>query len=165
MKKLIAALLILASAVSFASCSVNKRELTFEERQASIEARESEKAAESLKHEAEIAEEMSELEDEIGKTVKGKRIVIKSVYTDRTEYGVLEFDKDQKLKSRREYMYFSDESDYNVVKNNKGLREDLKLVKDDKNSRLLVFEHKNIDGSTFDEWYSNFKTFNYDIVE
>lgn len=165
MKKLIAALLILASAVSFASCSVNKKELTYEERQASLEARESEKVAESLKQESEIAEEMSEFEDEIGKTVKGKRIVIKSVYTDRTEYGVFEFDKNQKLKSRREYMYFNDVSDYNVVKNNKGLRETLKLVKDDKDSRLLVFEHKNIDGSTFDEWYSNLETFNYGIVE
>ncbi len=165
MKKLIAALLILASAVSFASCSVNKKELTYEERQASIEARESEKVAESLRQESEIAEEMSELEDEIGKTVKGKRIVVKSVYSDRTEYGVLEFDKNQKLKSRKKYMYFNDKSGYGAVKSNKGLRETLKLVKDDKDSRLLVFEHKNIIESSYDDWYSNFKVAEYNIIE
>lgn len=72
MKKLIAALLILAAAVSLASCSVKQKDLTYEERKASLEARESERAAESLKVESEIAEEMGSVEKEIGKTVDGK---------------------------------------------------------------------------------------------
>lgn len=165
MKKLIAALLILASAVSLASCSVNKRELTFEERQASLEARESERVAESLKHEAEIAEEMSELEDEIGKTVKGKRIVVKSESSSSTNFYVLEFDKEQMLKSRKEYIFFNDEASYQSVKSNKTLRETSKLVKDDKNSRLLVFEDKEIDEATYDDWYETYKWRESNIVE
>lgn len=165
MKKLIAALLILASAVAFASCSVKKKELTYEERMASIEARESEKAEESLKHESEIAEEMSELEDEIGKTVKGKKIVVKSVYSDRTEYTVSEFDKNQVITSRTVYMYFNKTDDWNSVKNNKTLLETMKLVKKDDESRLLVYKYLDLDEATFDDWYQTYQLRNFDIVE
>lgn len=165
MKKLVAALLILASAVSLASCSVKKKDLTYEERQASLAARESEKVAESLKVESEIAEEMSELEDEIGKTVKGKKIVVKSEYTDRTEYTVSLFDKKQNISSRKIYMYFNNEDDYKVVRDNKGLREDMKLVKKDEKSRLLVFEYRELSEATFDDWYQTYQARGFNIIE
>ncbi len=106
MKKLIAALLILAAAVSLASCSVKQKDLTYEERKASLEARESERAAESLKVESEIAEEMGNVEKEIGKTVDGKRIVIKEDYNDRTEFTVLEFDKKKRISIKRRSICF-----------------------------------------------------------
>ena len=47
MKKLIAALLILAAAVALASCSVKQKDQTYAARKASLESSESERAAES----------------------------------------------------------------------------------------------------------------------
>lgn len=165
MKKLIAALLILASAVSLASCSVNKRELTFEERQASLEARESERVAESLKQESLIVEDRNELEDEIGKTIKGERIVMKREMSTTYEYVVYEFDKSQKPKYRKLYYYYKDTSNYLDAKN-LGDIEDEKLIDHDDEKRLLVYKVNKCPDLNFDQLYENLSgNGRYDIIE
>lgn len=156
MKKLIAALLILAAAVSLASCSVKQKDLTYEERKASLEARESERAAESLKVESEIAEEMGSVEKEIGKTVDGKRIVIKEIYNDRTEFTVLEFDKKKNLDTKIVYMFFKETSNYEAVKKI-GDNGNNKLSKSDDEKRILIFKNSKTNGASYDEWYENYE--------
>lgn len=156
MKKLIAALLILAAAVSLASCSVKQKDLTYEERKASLEARESERAAESLKVESEIAEEMGSVEKEIGKTVDGKRIVIKEDYNDRTEFTVLEFDKKKNLNQTTIYMFFKDSGNYEAVKKIGDSGND-KLSKSDDEKRMLIFKNSKTDGASYDDWYKTYE--------
>ncbi len=165
MKKLIAALLILASVASLASCSVNKKELTYEERRASLEARESEKVAESLKKESEIAEDRNKLEDEIGKTIKGERIVMKRENVSSYEYVVYEFDKSQKPKYRKIYHYYKEENDYLEIKSY-GDIENEKLIDHDDKKRLLVYKVSKCPDLNYDQLYENLcGTGRYEIVE
>lgn len=164
MKKLIAALLIFAAVVSLASCSVRQKDLTYEERKASLEARESERAAESLKVESEIVEEMNNVEKEIGKTVDGKRIVIKGEYNDRTEYTVLEFDKKKNLDHTMIYMFFKEAANYESVKQI-GDRGDDKLSKSDDEKRMLVFKNSKTDGSSYDDWYKTYEIRGADFIK
>lgn len=165
MKKLIAALLILASAVSFASCSVKKKDLTYEERQASLAARESEKVAESLRVESEIVEERKTLEDEIGKTIKGERLVLMRETSSSYDYVVYEFNKSGYPKSRLDYQFFRDATSYNDIKNNGDVGK-YKMIDHDDEKRIVVYKRTDLPELNFDELYKNFsENGRYDIVE
>ena len=77
MKKLISLIAVLATLVSLSACKMNK-ELTPEEKMSQYAAEESKMVAESIKAENDYIDGVNEYSDnEIGKTVKGKRIVVR----------------------------------------------------------------------------------------
>ena len=78
MEKVIAVLIVAASLLSLTACKM-KKEMSNEEFQASLAADESKRVAESIKVEEEYSEGIAENVEEIGKTVKNKRLVLKTL--------------------------------------------------------------------------------------
>ena len=99
---------------------------------------------------------MGSVEKEIGKTVDGKRIVIKEDYNDRTEFTVLEFDKKKNLNQTTIYMFFKDSDNYEAVKKI-GDRGNDKLSKSDDEKRILIFKNSKTDGASYDDWYKTYE--------
>ena len=149
MKKIMALLAATATILSLAACSFN-RELTPEE----IAEKESKAIAQSIKAEEYYNEAHEETVDKLGKTEKGKRLVVQNPDSSGYEYDVYEFDKNQVLKKRLRYRFFGTATEYermlaNDKKNNKDIKEA------DKKSRLIIY---NIDfeedpGLTYDFLY------------
>lgn len=149
MKKIMALLAATATLLSLAACSFN-RELTPEE----IAEKESKAIAQSIKAEEYYNEAHEETVDKLGKTVKGKRLVVQDPDRNGYEYNVYEFDKNQVLKKRLRYVFFATPTEFEgMLANDKKNGKDIKEA--DKKSRLIIY---NIDfeedpGLTYDFLY------------
>lgn len=134
MKRIIALLAVAATLLSLSACKVN-REKTPED----IAAEESKAVAESIKAEEDFQEGKSDTVGDLGKTEKGKRIVVQEPGPVYEEFNVFEFDRKQNLKKRYRYLFFDDVEQYELKLNmGDGVRSE--LVKHDDKARLIVFE-------------------------
>ena len=93
MKKILALIAVAATLFSLSACKINGK-MTAEERESS-------RVEQSLKVEREYIEGVNEtVEDEIGKTVKGKRLVVRADVPTGYKYTVYEFDRKQMIKTQ-----------------------------------------------------------------
>lgn len=167
MKRIIALLIALASVLSISACSF--KELTPEEKAASRAAKESEYAAEVSSKEAAIVEDKGEVLDELGKSQKGKKLVMRNYsQSDGTErLREIYFDKNGFADYMITYCYYP-ESNYYIIRD-QGDKGNDKLIDHDDDLRLIVYK-KSYDSYgveiTYDELVSNFKaTTAWEIIE
>lgn len=167
MKRIIALLIVLASVLSISACSF--KELTPEEQAASRAAKESEYAAEVSSKEAAIVEDKGEVLDELGKSQKGKKLVMRNYSkSDGTErLREIYFDKNGFADYMITYCYYP-ESNYYIIRD-QGDKGNDKLIDHDDDLRLIVYK-KSYDSYgveiTYDELVSNFKaTTAWEIIE
>lgn len=149
MKKILALLGIAATLVSFSACKINK-ELTPEE----IAAEQSKAVAQSIKAEEKYEEGHNETVDKLGKTQKGKRLVLQEPDRNGYEYNVYEFDKKEVLKKRYRYVFYGTPTEYKkILENAKRNGDDIKEA--DEKSRLIIYNIKFEEdpGLTFDYLY------------
>ena len=168
MKKVIAVLVVAASLLSLTACKM-KKEMTNEEYQASLAANESKRVAESIKVEEEYSEGIAENVEEIGKTVKNKRLVLKVASPTGTEYEVIVMDKKGNADYELLYQFFDYIGNYNAIVDYKD-EVNRKQIKHDAKARMIVYRIDNIREATFDELYEEFKSetaknYGYEVVE
>lgn len=134
MKKILALLAAFATLFSLSACKMN-RELTPEE----IAEKESKAVAQSIKAEEDYQAGHEKTVDKLGKTEKGKRLVVQEPDRNGYEYGVYEFDKKEVLKNRYRYLFFGTATEYEqMLKIFKA--DDYDIVDADKKSRLIIYE-------------------------
>lgn len=151
MKKILAFAVIFATVCSLSACKMSGKKLTAEERESSI-------AEQSLKVEREYIEGVNEtVEDEIGKTIKGERLVVKTDNDLGYEYFVFVFDKKENIKEKYTYKFYDQMINYEMMLDIKE-NGDNKQVDHDKTRRMVVYKKtKNLNDETFTTLY-NFYT-------
>lgn len=165
MKKILALIAIAATLFSLSACKLGGKKMTAAERESS-------RVEESLKVEREYIEGVNEtVEDEIGKTKKGERLVIKGSTALGYEYTVYVFDKKEKLKEEYSYQFFDLPVNYEATLEIKETGHG-KQVDHDEKSRMVVYKKasKDLAEDTFDslyEVYSNpqLTELGYTIIE
>ncbi len=157
MKKLIALISVLATLISLSACKMNK-ELTPEEKMSQYAAEESKMVAESIKAENDYIDGVNEYSDnEIGKTVKGKRIVVRCESAFGYKYLVFIFNKKGEMTKRSSYEFYDNIDNYEVQKEIKKPYGSKKLVDTDDKARMVVYEYEEMWAQTYDEVYANYK--------
>lgn len=168
MKKITAILLATAALLSLTACKM-KKEMTDDEFQASLAAEESKKVAESIKVEEEYSEGIAENVEEIGKTVKNKKLVIKSMSSTGYEYEVIFMDKNGNTDYKLIYNFYDYIGNYEAIVKYED-EENRKQVKHDAKARMIVYRIDDIQQATFDELYESYKSetakeYGYEVVE
>lgn len=134
MKKILALLAAFATLVSLSACKMN-RELTPEE----IAEKESKAVAQSIKAEEDYQAGHEKTVDKLGKTEKGKRLVVQEPEYNGYQYNVYEFDRKEILKKRYRYMFFDNPEEYSKkLENMKANKQD--IVEANEGSRLIIYE-------------------------
>ncbi len=168
MKKLIAVIAVFAAVLSFSACK--KINMTPEEKQSYYAAEESKRVAASIQAENDYIDGVNDYSDnEIGKTVKGERIVIKAESSLGYKYIVFEFNKKGKMTARYSYEFFDSIENYEVQSEIKSPGSK-KLVKTDDEARMVVYKYDEVWEQTFDEVYEGYSKqevndLGYSIVE
>ena len=169
MKKLIALITLLATVLSLSACKLNK-DLSPEEKMSKYAAEESKKVAESLQAENDYIDGVNEYsKNEIGKTIKGKKLVIKVGNPLGYEYDVYLFDKKGKATEFLSYEFFDSIENFEVQSEMKTFLKK-KIVNTDKEARLIIYKHLETPVETFDELYHAFssdfaKDHGYTLIE
>ncbi len=157
MKKILALIAVAATLFSLSACKINGN-MTAEERESS-------RVEQSLKVEREYIEGVNEtVDDEIGKTIKGKRLVIKGGTALGYEYTVFVFDKKEKLKDEYSYQFFDLSVNYEATLEIKETGHG-KQIDHDKKSRMVVYkkDSKDLAEDTFDSLYKAYS--NPQVIE
>ncbi|MBQ4604240.1 MAG: hypothetical protein IJB16_06515 [Clostridia bacterium] len=170
MKKLIALIAVLATVASLSACKMNK-ELTPEEKQSKYAAEESKMVAASIQAENDYIDGVNDFsENEIGKTIKGKKLVIRAESAFGYKYLVFSFNKKGAMTEYLSYEFYDEIDNYNVQKEIKNPYHGKKLVDTDDKARMVVYKYEEMWNQTFDEIYANYSTaevndLGYSIVE
>ncbi len=168
MKKFIA--LISTFAVLFSLSACKSIELSPEEKQSKYAAQESERVAASLQAENDYIDGVHDFSDnEIGKTIKGKKLVIKAESSLGYRYDVFEFNKKGKMTERLTYEFYDKINNYEVQAEIKEDRK-RKLIDTDDKARMVVYKYNEVWEQTFDELYESYskpeiKDLGYTIIE
>ncbi len=168
MKKLIALAVVLVTVISLSACKT--KELSPEEKQSKYAEAESERVAASLQAENDYIDGVHEYSDnEIGKTVKGKKLVIRAESSMGYKYLVFEFNKKGKMTKRLSYEFYDSIENYEVQAEIKEDRK-RKLVDTDDKARMVVYKYEEVWEQTFDELYDGYSKpevneLGYSIVE
>lgn len=155
MKKIIALIAVLATVFSLSACKAK----TPEERQAELAAKQEKAVQQSIKAEEEYQKGMDKYVDKLGKTEKGKKLVVREVGGVDPEYSVYEFDNKEVLKKRYKCVFFASPDDYNArLRDGDGIMRD--LVDHDDKARMLKYEIEFEEDPqlTFDFFYNNAKS-------
>ncbi len=150
MKRAIALLLTFACLLTVSACG---KKIYFDEEEYNSEMSESASAAEvsSSKQAEDISEAVENTLDEIGKTEKGKRLVVVYNYKNMDEYIVVEFKKGVS-DSKYYYRYCKTNQKYETlmsVEPDAGF----KIVDHDKNLRMIKYKNSDITPIDFDTYY------------
>ncbi len=170
MKKIIAVLAILATVFSLSACK-KLGKMDAEERSQYIAEQESEMVEASLKAERDFVNGVNEtIDDEIGKTQKGKRLVIEVKDPNSVQYFVFVFNRKQILDHQLTYMFLELPTNYYAMKNYDNDTKDKKLIKHDDASRMLVYKLIHDNEVTYDKLYEMYSKperikMGYSIVE
>ncbi len=170
MKKIIAVLAILATVFSLSACKM-KGKMDADERAQYLAEKESERIEQSLKVERDYINGINETVDEdIGKTEKGEKLVIKVNNPNAVEYQVYYFDRKEKFDYKLSYVFYELPANYNAIKDYDNDTKDKKLIKHNDEARMLVYKYTYKRDKTFDELYKNYKmpeviNLGYSIVE
>lgn len=168
MKKFIALIVVLVTIISLSACKT--KELSPEEKQSKYAAAESERVAASLQAENDYIDGVHEYSDnEIGKTVKGKKLVIRAESSLGYRYDVFEFNKKGKMTERLTYEFYDAIHNYEVQAEIKEDRK-RKLIDTDDKARMVVYKYNEVWEQTFDEIYAAYSKpeindLGYSIVE
>lgn len=168
MKKLIALISVLAVALSLTACKT--KELNPEEKQSKYAAEESEKVAASLQAENDYIDGVHDYSDnEIGKTEKGKKLVIKAESSLGYRYNVFNFNKKGAMTERLCYEFYDSIENYEVQSKIKDDRT-RKLIDTDDEARMVVYKYEEVWEQSFDELYEAYsktevKDLGYTIIE
>ncbi len=153
MKRIIAALIILATVLALASCSF--KELTPEEKMSSVAAEESKRAEERSSVEAAIEVGKKDILDEIGKSKKDKKLVVVKYEENFTEYRVIVMDKNGFGDYMEKYIFYNIEQ-YKSSKNQESFGAD-ELVDRDDDLRMLKFKRDFDIDSTYENFYKTYE--------
>ncbi len=168
MKKFIALIVVLVTIISLSACKT--KELSPEEKQSKYAAAESERVAASLQAENDYIDGVHEYSDnEIGKTIKGKKLVIRAESSLGYRYDVFEFNKKGKMTERLTYEFYDSIHNYEVQAEIKEDRK-RKLIDTDDKARMVVYKYNEVWEQTFDEIYAAYSKpeindLGYSIVE
>ncbi len=157
MKRIIAIFAVFATLLSLAACKP-KRELTADEIQQSREAEQSRRVEESLQVERDYLEGIDEqVDEEIGKTKKKERLVVKATSITGTEYMVFECKKDGTVKKKLGYLFYDNIENYETILEQGGgsLR---KIVDHDDKARMIVFSYTKLPERDFDGLYKTYSS-------
>lgn len=169
MKKLIALIAVLATVVSLSACKMNKN-LSPEEKQSKYAAEESKMVAASLQAENDYIDGVHEFsENEIGKTQKKTKLVIRAESSLGYRYDVFEFSKKGKMTKRLSYEFYDSIENYKVQSKIKEDRK-RKLIDTDDKARMVLYKYDEVWEQTFDELYEAYSKpevneLGYSIVE
>lgn len=156
MKKILALIAVAATLFSLSACKINGK-MTAEERESS-------RVEQSLKVEREYIEGVNEtVEDEIGKTVKGKRLVVRADVPTGYKYTVYEFDRKQMIKTQYMYEFFDLDINYYATLEIEE-KSKYKQIDHDKKSRMVAYKRtEDLGEFDFDYFYDSFsQQFNID---
>ena len=156
MKKILALIAVAATLFSLSACKINGK-MTAEERESS-------RVEQSLKVEREYIEGVNEtVEDVIGKTVKGKRLVVKANVSTGYEDVVFVFDRKEMIKAKYKYEFFDLDINYQATVEMKE-KIGYKQVDHDEKSRMVVFKKtEDLEEFDFDYYYDAYsQQFNID---
>lgn len=157
MKKIIAVFAVFATLLSLAACKP-KRELTADEVQQSVAAEQSRRVEESLQVERDYLEGIDEqVDEEIGKTKKKERLVVKATSITGTEYMVFECKKDGTVKKKLGYLFYDNIENYETILEQGGgtMR---KIVDHDDKARMIVFSYTRLPERDFDGLYKTYSS-------
>ena len=111
------------------------------------------KESESLsEQESKIEEDKAKLESEIGKSVKGEKLVIKMIAGEHTDYLVYTFKKN-KLDNLATYKYYTSDVNYKFAKEDGDIGSD-KLIDSDDKLRCLVYKDSGGVDLDYDYYYN-----------
>ncbi|MEE1138751.1 MAG: hypothetical protein U0M02_09775 [Acutalibacteraceae bacterium] len=179
MKKILSVILAAAALFTLAACKVkpseNKETEPYrpEEFQAQVSQLQAERASELAEQQKEKDKLNKEIDDyiaEIGKTKKGKELVLEISSSRGREYQKYVFNKKGEIDYRLDYMFYNSTEDYDsclrVVKND----EYRKVVEKDSKILMVVVKYTDPTQSTFDELYGTYSkpeviALGYKIVE
>lgn len=163
MKKIVAALMLCAIAVSLSACH-SKSNMTDEEYSKYVAAEESKKVAESVEAEAKVSEGMAEVSDDVGKTIKGKKLVLYKDDGYSKVYRVIMMDKDGNGDYMINYYFAPDRDGYNKLLESG--KEDKNIYKKDAASRMVAFKGDDVVNQPFQDFYDGYVDSKYwQIVE
>ncbi len=135
MKKILSILLIFGVALSVSACSM-KKNMTPEERAEYMSNEESKRVAESIEVEVKYSEGIAENVNEIGKSKKGKKLVIEIPYVYGKRYEEYYIGKDKLVDYCLSYFFYNDVETYEM---NINIEDPIdKIVKKDKDARMIV---------------------------
>ena len=158
MKKIIAIFTVFAALASLSACKVNNKELTPDEVQQSVAAEQSKRVEESLQAERDYLEGIDEqVEEEIGKTKKKERLVVKATSITGTEYIVFECKKDGTVKKKLGYLFYDNIENYKMLLESGG-GSSRKIVDNDDKARMIVFSYDEQIQSDFDGLYKTYSS-------
>lgn len=161
MKKLMAVLSVAAILFGFAACKKDDDASTTYPTNLSAD------EIASLEAEKAIVDDQDKLEDEIGKSVKGKKIVGKESDEFTTEYFVVYFDKSGKSEYLIKYVYYNLQEHYDTAVDI-GDKGTAKFVSSDDDLRMVVYkiesEKGGYTGFTYQQVLDDFKAKKREIV-
>ncbi len=171
MKKIIAILAALATALSLASCSVENDKTTAE--LVSEQEAEYSQLIESLTQaEIERSEKIVKNVEDLGKTQKNKQIVVRVPYANGEHYQIFVFNRKGICEKVRDYYFY--ETAEMFERNNEKQKENInkKKIDSDKTARMVAFE-KDYDieeRNQFDQIYELYsgeepKARGYEVIE
>lgn len=169
MKKLIALIAVLATVVSLSACKMNKN-LSPEEKQSKYAVEASKMVAASIQAENDYIDGVHEFsENEIGKTQKKTKLVIRAESSLGYRYDVFEFSKKGKMTKRLSYEFYDSIENYKVQSKIKEDRK-RKLIDTDDKARMVLYKYDEVWEQTFDELYEAYSKpevneLGYSIVE
>lgn len=168
MKKAAAIAAIIAILLSLSACKVHK-ELSDDELRESLSNAESQRIAESQSVEVAYSEGVEENIDEVGKTVKNKKLVVKSSTSYGTECQAFIMDKKGNLDYCMVYRFFDSMSSYKTYLGYPD-SDDEKQVKHDDKARMIVYKVKMQREADFATLYDEYsgetaKSYGYTVIE
>lgn len=152
-------ILIITSLIIFVFCACDKKPDISKMNESEIasyveESVASERESASAREEN-IQKAVVKTEKEIGKSVKGKKLVIKNEGGSFIEYQVINFGKNKYPTTKLIYRYFDDDNDFNYyMKIN--YPDNQKIKDSDKELRCIVVETKMNIEMTYDQWVERY---------
>ncbi len=160
MKKLIAILSLAAILFGFAACKKDDASANYPTNLSAEEIA-------SLEAEKAIVDDMDKLEEEIGDSVKGKKIVGKEADDFTTEYFVVYFDNKGKSEYLIKYVYYNKAEHYKTAVDI-GDKGTAKFISSDDDLRMVVYKIEAKDGGytgfTYDQILKDFEAKGREIV-
>lgn len=163
MKKIFAVLLLCAIAVSLSACH-SKKNMTDDEYSDYVAAEQSKRVAESIEAEEKISEGFAKVTDDVGKTIKNKKLVIYKDDGFTKMYRVIMMDKDGQGDYMVSYYFAPTKDAYNQLLQSG--KEDKNIYKKDASSRMVAFKVDDIVKQPFQDYYDGYKESNsWQVVE
>lgn len=165
MKKIISVILAVAALLTLAACKVkpseNKetdpyRPEDFQAQVSQLQAERESEQAEKQKEQDKINEEVDEYVAKIGKTKKGKELVLEVTMSRGKQYQKYVYNKKGEIDYRLSYFFYDKMEDYTsriaAAESNKNC----KIVEKDKKTLMVVVKYTDITSSPYEELYETY---------